>query len=316
MKHTLRITFFLIAIFILAQLMGILIVGQYVDVKKSAETGITQLNKQEYIIEPPRLQNESMSFVYISIAIIIGTLLVLLIIRFRKRRVWKAWYFMSVVICLMMAFSPFVRKIINSFFPSIINYYANISLGLALILGIWKISRPNPIIHNLTEIFIYGGIAALLVPIINLFSGIALLIVISLYDMYAVWKSKHMVTMAKFQSNEKVFAGLFIPYARTEKPGKKMKKDETPVRKSIIKEKTISEPSNAILGGGDIAFPLLFSSAVLKTTGLYLDAILITIFSATALFTLLYFSKKDRFYPAMPFISLGCFLGFLVSLIF
>ncbi|MBS3145707.1 hypothetical protein J4414_02800 [Candidatus Woesearchaeota archaeon] len=113
------------------------------------------------------------------------------------------------------------------------------------------------------------------------------MILISIYDMYAVWKSKHMIKLAKFQSKLKTFAGLFIPYEKNKA---------------------------AILGGGDIAFPLLFAGVVLLEKGLY-PSILIIVYSALALFLLFLFGKKKKFYPAMPFISLGCFLGYLVSLI-
>ena len=74
---------------------------------------------------------------------------------------------------------------------------------IALILTYFKVFRTNIWVHNFTEIFIYGGLAALIVPIINVFSAFALLIAISLYDMFAVWQSKHMVSMAKFQTKSK-----------------------------------------------------------------------------------------------------------------
>ena len=45
----------------------------------------------------------------------------------------------------------------------------------------------------------------------NIFSASILLVLISLYDMYAVWKSRHMVAMAKFQSSSNLFAGISIP---------------------------------------------------------------------------------------------------------
>ena len=105
--------------------------------------------------------------------------------------------------------------------------------------------------------------------------------------MYAVWKSKHMIKLAKFQTKLKTFAGLFIPYAKNKV---------------------------ALLGGGDIAFPLLFAGAVLLQKGLY-SSILVIIYSALALTLLFLFGKKKKFYPAMPFISLGCFIGYLISLI-
>ena len=38
-----------------------------------------------------------------------------------------------------------------------------------------------------------------------------LLALISVYDVIAVFKSKHMVSMANFQTESKVFAGLAVP---------------------------------------------------------------------------------------------------------
>src|SRR3989338_3886226 len=63
-----------------------------------------------------------------------------------------------------------------------------------------------------------------------------------------------------------------------------------------------------------VTLALLFAGVVLLEKGLY-PSILIIVYSALALFLLFLFGKKKKFYPAMPFISLGCFLGYLVSLI-
>ena len=76
-----------------------------------------------------------------------------------------------------------------------------------------KIFKPNFWIQNLTELFIYGGLAAIFVPFFNIWSVSILLILIALYDAYAVWKSKHMITLAKSQMEAKVFSGLLIPYS-------------------------------------------------------------------------------------------------------
>ena len=43
---------------------------------------------------------------------------------------------------------------------------------------------------------------------------IILLVVISIYDMWAVWKSGIMQKMAKYQMDElKIFSGFYVPYA-------------------------------------------------------------------------------------------------------
>ena len=203
----------------------------------------------------------------------------------------------------------------------------------AVVLGLLKVYKPNVFVHNFTEVFIYTGLTIIFLPILNLTSAIVLLVLISIYDMIAVWKSKHMITLAKFQTESKVFAGLFIPYKKQEKmpvmssispstkTANKIAKGKTTKAKSVPSEMPLEKEKmrNAILGGGDIAFPLLFASAVMehlilednvaKAQALGLSGI-IAITSALALFILLVKAKEDKFYPAMPFVTIGCFVGY------
>jgi len=169
-----------------------------------------------------------------------------------------------------------------------------LALLLASVLAVWKIFRPNFIIQTTTEMFMYGGLAAIFVPLFSIWSVSILMVLIALYDAYAVWKSKHMITLAKSQTKAKVFAGLLIPYNAS---GKKLKKSS-----KKVKVKT------AMLGGGDIGFPLIFAGVVLKEFGLW-QSFIIPIFAAIGLAVLLYIGKPKKFYPAMPFIGVGCFIG-------
>ena len=102
--------------------------------------------------------------------------------------------------------------------------------------------------------------------------------------MVAVWKTKHMISFAKFQTKLKIFAGLIIPYQKNRM---------------------------AILGGGDVGFPILFTAVAYKFIGS--KALFIPIFSSLSLFFLLYKGKKKKFYPAMPFLTIGCFIGLIIS---
>jgi len=284
MKHTLKITIILVLLFFLSQIVGLAITNQYIDKEKTAETGVTAWEELPYEMERPPVE-ESSSFIYILIAVLLGTGLLMLLIRFKKVNLWKFWFFISVVVCLTIALKPFIRQ--------------EIALVISIALALFKIVRPNIFVHNITEVFIYGGLAAIFVPIMNLFAVFMLLLIISMYDMYAVWKSKHMVELAKFQTSSKVFAGLSIPY---ELPEKEIKKKTSRVEK-IEKIKT------AILGGGDIAFPLIFAGVVMKSFG-FLNSLVISVFVSVTLFILLVKSKEDRFYPAMPFLSMGCLAGY------
>jgi hypothetical protein len=136
--------------------------------------------------------------------------------------------------------------------------------------------------------------------------------------MYAVWKSKHMVELAKFQTKSKVFAGLFIPYMKEGKKSRIKPQPPTEITEKTKKKKLVKVKS-AILGGGDIAFPLIFTSTVMeflildmgiaKATALLLSGI-VTITTAFALGLLFWAAREEHFYPAMPFVSGGCFVGF------
>lgn len=291
MKHSLRVTGMLIGIFILAQLAGLAVIAEYLDVA-ALQRGEIGWQRLPLGFERPDIA-ESTSYLYLLGAMLIGTVLVLLLIRFRAVRSWKAWFALAVLLCLTISFSAWLPQ--------------GIALALATLFALWRTFWPNRIVHNATEIFLYGGIAAMFVPVLNLASASILLVLVSLYDAIAVWHSKHMVNMAKFQSNAKMFAGVFIPYG----------KDVVP---SVRKRHAHAAPAVAVLGGGDIAFPLLFSGAVLKwllsTHALGIAFALtavVTVGVTIALTWLLLAAKPKKFYPAMPFLSAGCFaaLGLL-----
>jgi presenilin-like A22 family membrane protease len=81
----------------------------------------------------------------------------------------------------------------------------------------------------------------------------------------------------------------------------------------------------AILGGGDIVFPIITAGVMLKTFGfnavhlfgtiflLPLSSLFVTFGATLGLAYLLLFSEKKKFYPAMPFITAGILLGMILS---
>lgn len=322
MKHTVKITSILLLMFLFSQLIGLAVVNKYINAGESKPSGeITAetasistkenvtWNALPFSFERPQIQ-EGTSFIYLAIAIGIGTLLALLLIKFRSIMLWKVWFFLSVWLTMGIAFAAFIPQI-----------YA---AALALVLAILKVFRSSFFFHNFTELFVYAGIAAIIVPIANLFSAFMLLIAISIYDIYAVWKSKHMVKMAKFQTGAGLFAGFSIPYrmvkGKTElikqrivsRKVSKSEKLNTKAKKTAKGAKS-EKAKTAILGGGDIAFPMIFAGVVMKSVGL-MWAALIPIFVTAALAFLFWKAEKNRFYPAMPFLSAGCIIGFLAVL--
>ncbi len=257
MKHNIKVLLILVLLFLGAQYIGIYINHVY-------QTKELPLN-----IQRPEIRGTAASLSILPI-IIFMTILILLLARFKLRKIWKAWFFLAVWFALVISLAAFVD--------------VKLAMVLALLGAVFKVIEVDIYVHNLTELFIYGGLVAIFAPIFTPFSALVLLFLISVYDMIAVWSTKHMIKLAKFQTSLKVFAGLLVPY------GKK---------------------KAAILGGGDIGFPLLFTVVIYKSLGL--SALVIPLFVALALFLLLVKGKKDRYYPAMPYLSAGCIAGYFIA---
>jgi presenilin-like A22 family membrane protease len=245
----------------------------------------------------PDLQSIIISFVF---SFVIAVSLVFLLIKINAKLILKTWFFIVVVIALGIS--------ITAFLPSV-SYAAWIGLGIGALLAFLKFYRRGFLTHNLTELLIYPGIAAVFVPVIGIWGIVILLVIISIYDMWAVWKSKIMQKMAKYQMDKlNIFGGFFIPYAS--------KKVKEKIKLYKAKGKNIKKMkfkvNVAILGGGDIIFPIIASGVVLKIWGL-VPAAMITFGAFLGLTGLLFFSEKKKFYPAMPFITIGIFLALAVD---
>ena len=195
---------------------------------------------------------------------------------------------------------------------------ATVALGIALLAAALKVRSRNVVIHNLTEPFLYAGIALLLVPLLSVPWALVLLAIISVYDFWAVFKSKHMVTLAKGLQKSTVFAGLSIPY---NKSGKIETSYEKP-KSSKDKGRESEEIAIAGLGGGDMAFPLLFTGTVVQglvssgvpiASAFLLTLILPAVLTLT-LILMLWMAARNKFYPAMPVLSAGCVTGYLLIL--
>jgi len=291
-KHNIKITIIILAMFLITQFIGLYVVNHYSNPD----------NPLPYGMESPDVKQKSdyyNSFLpSIVIAFIFAIVIFILITRFKLAVLMRLWFFLVIMIALGIS--------LNSFFPNI-NHFPLIALIFIFPLAIIKVFRQNILVHNLTELFIYPGIAAVFVPLLNIWTMIILLILISIYDMWAVWRSGLMMRMAKFQMNElKVFGGFLIPYI-SKKVRMKLKK----LPKSKLK-KTKVRAQVAILGGGDVIFPIITAGVMLKTFGIF--GALFTIAGALlGLSYLLFLGKRNKIYPAMPFITAGIFLGILVS---
>jgi presenilin-like A22 family membrane protease len=293
MKHNWKIIGILLGMFLVTQFIGLYVVDYYSDG-----------NDLPFGMETPEIKEEKdfyNIFPSIIIAFIIAVALLFLLNKFDMAFILKLWFFIVIVIALGISFNSILGKFGYSIF---------IAVAIALPLAFVKIYKRNFLIHNSTELFVYPGIAAVFVPILNVFTIICLLILISIYDMWAVWKSGIMQKMAKYQIQKlNIFGGFFVPYLPKNAKLKLQKMTKSDLKKKKIKVNV------AILGGGDVIFPIIAAGVMMVRFGI-IPALFVTLGATLGLSYLFFFSEKKKFYPAMPFITTGIFLGMIAGYFF
>ncbi len=308
--------------FLLTQFIGLYVIDSdpfHMKVVQENGTVETVVNPSLSWIEPPVIQQESDFTTYLGsiiFAFILAIFILFLLTKFKIDIILRIWFFVVVTIALFITFNAiFPKQILTNSL-----YFTIPAIALALGLSFIKIFRKNFLIHNLTELLIYPGIATIFVPILNIWSAIILLLIISAYDIWAVWHSGIMQKMAKYQINTlKVFSGFFVPYITG-----KLRKQLRKMKKAKSKKKV--RVNIAILGGGDVIFPIITAGVVMKTGqvmlpfsnipifhGGFVPAIFVVLGATLGLALLFMFSEKKKFYPAMPFITAGMLVGMILS---
>jgi len=131
---------------------------------------------------------------------------------------------------------------------------------------------------------------------------ILLLLVFSIYDFIAVYKTKHMVKMARAMIQADSIVGIIVP-SRAKDFGKDITKVQ-PGGKFLI------------VGGGDIVFPLILCASFVPVS--MVKALIMVLFSLLGLgfsFWVFTTQKIKKPIPALPPITLGAVIGYLVTLL-
>ena len=164
------------------------------------------------------------------------------------------------------------------------------------------LKKPSVLIQDLLIILGIAGTGSILGLSLNPSMVITLLIIFSIYDFIAVYKTKHMVKMAKEMIESRAILALVIP------------SNIFGFRESL--EKIQPGGKFLILGGGNVAFPLIFCSSLIPL-GIS-KSLIVALFSLIGLFAGFWFfiSQKTRQpIPALPPIALFSIIGFFITLI-
>jgi presenilin-like A22 family membrane protease len=256
--------------------------------------GIFCAVRTQKIFNVQKIESSSVSFSQFIFYFFLATLFVLSVFYFVRRKPVKVKIYRFLFI-----FASFFSSLIffESFLPE------PISLILVFLLIFWWIKKPIVLNQNLLIILSLAGIGASTGLILKPEAVILILVVLSIYDFIAVYKTKHMVKIAKDMIEAGTILGLVFPFefsgflksTREIKPG---------------------EGKFLVLGGGDVALPLIFSVSVLGSG--ILKSFLIALFSLFGLIAnfLFFIKQKERKpIPALPLISLFSIIGYFLVLI-
>ncbi len=251
-----------------------------------------QINRaiEEEVIEKPA----EISFWQFIIAFLVITSLTLVFLKFFKGKGGKLFFqiflFLAIFIGAQTIFSLILPPLLATIF--------------AFLLVILRIVKPRLWTHNLSLGLGIAGISATLGIIISWQTLAIILAVLSVYDIIAVYKTKHMVKMAKASIVKGAPLALVIPenfsFWNSDVSGLNLK----------------GKRQFLILGTGDLALPIAFAVSVISE-GLFASLIVIGAALAGLFLLHLLFSKqkKPQPMPALPPIAACCLVGFLVYLL-
>ncbi len=251
-------------------------------------------------IEGAKLLEEIWKFL-LGLAIVV--VLILLFLRFSKKSasLFKIFFYLAIFAGCQAVFSVFVDN--------------ELSYLLAFVVVLWRIFVPKVWVHNLIIILGIGGVSSILGLGIPWQGVVLILVILSIYDFIAVYKTKHMIYMFKSLVERGIFFSFIFPQKISDMSAN-LKQAELPVT-ILEKEKEVpfAERKFMFLGTGDIALPAVLAVSVLPL-GLKFS-ILVVIGSLLGL-TFVYLSmlKRPRAMPALPpiafFSVLFLLLGFLL----
>lgn len=262
--------------------------------------GIASAIKMNKILEIQQIYVSSINIWQFLLYFIIGTLFILIISFFikskpRKGKIFKVLFIFVIFWGGIIILDLWIGNILSGI-GSIISL-----VFMVFLIFLW-LKKSSILIHNLCMILGICGAGITLGLKLEPKIMIILLIIFSVYDYIAVYKTKHMIKMAKEMIEHQAILALIIPQKISD-------------FKENLKE--VKAGGNfLVLGGGDIVFPLLFCSSFVRQD--ILSSLIMGIFSVIGLifsFLIFAFQKTRKPIPALPPIALFLILGYLIILI-
>jgi len=278
-----RPSYQIIIMFVLAQLLAFIIGAILID--NSEALGFMSV--------APAESSSGMNVVYFIVAIVVTAAALLFVLTLPIRDILiKALEFLSTFVASFVVFFVLLLAL-GVDYPDLIA----LILSLALYLARLRLKQ----MRNVLAIIAAAGIGALIGFSLDPLPIVLLIVVVAIYDMIAVWWTKHMVEFARYFSRTPTtftIAAQEMTEVRVKRKGR------------IVKE---IKPSMMQLGTGDLSIPATFIVTLYKYGNFFFPAAALVGATIGLYFILRRAEEEKKVFPAMPSIVLGSLFAFFAA---
>jgi len=251
--------------------------------------GVLSIFSVSKIYEFGEISNTSISWWQFLLAFGVGTAVILGLIR-----IMHGGFFLRIFFLLALFSGTLITLGI---------FLSNVwSLIFSLLLVMAYSFYPYVWFHNLVLILTLPGIAAVLGASITPYAAVILLIFMSVYDYIAVYKTKHMIKMAKAMiTGRAIFAMIYPEHWH----GFKAHLNKAHPGEGFM-----------MLGTGDFVFPIIMATSAYSISAAAAWTVLIVSLLGLLLMHLIFsLQKVRRPMPALPPLAAFAILGFILAII-
>ncbi|PTD93689.1 hypothetical protein C9439_06475 [archaeon SCG-AAA382B04] len=235
-----------------------------------------------------------MNPIYLILMILGFTILFLLVDKFDLSRFIQ--FFIGIAVFTTLVYS--LMAFIWNFYPLEIENLFILASFFSLVIVLLYLRYKRWYMINLVGILVAGGAAAIFGFSLSYIPVIVLLIALAIYDAIAVYKTKHMISLAGSAIELKIPIMFIMPW----------KKDFSLDNQDLEEDKKEA----FFMGVGDAVMP----SILVVSSYIYLDTLIIPIFvafgSLIGFVFLSYLVLKGKAQAGLPLLNGGAIVGFLI----
>ncbi|MCL4421517.1 MAG: presenilin family intramembrane aspartyl protease [Candidatus Thermoplasmatota archaeon] len=239
---------------------------------------------------------------YLVAAVVFSAVIIVLSKRFKMN--FLKWIFIALIGFMVFYVWSYVGALIAQTY---LEYYVMV-IGAPLIIMALLVVKREWYVIDIAGFFLCAGLASILGTILGIWAAVIFLAAFAVYDYISVYKTKHMVSLAKVAVDAELPMLFIFPNNTSEKLGKVELTDEG-----------VEGHKAMLLGFGDIAFPgiMVVASAIYGySVGHPLEFILLPLLGGIAGMMLLVTGKIKKPAPGLPFLNTGVILGFLACFLY